>query len=703
MPRPWWIRSVARTLGLNPAAHPGPDQEINRSNRTLLLRWLSPIKKAKTIMDSSILARILSSSQPSSSRSCREFNNRFLFRPEILEDRTVPAFVTQNAFNLTIDLDTAGETVSLYSDSNSNIQFAVTGGTFVFSGGAPSPSNTFGFGPVSAAVNIVITDSAANTAVVFADSGSFTNPTRITATLDDPGAGAITFNGNTTFVGNGGVTASTSRNIVVSSGAVLSAASGNVSLSANQQASPTSGGFAGVLVNGTVQTVNGDITLQGRGGDDSGGQQFGVYVPGGTVQATGTGKVSVTGQGGVNVGAFNGGVALAFGGKIVGGTSGANSVIGTGGASEGIQNDGVYAQDSTSLITTNGGNLTVTGNGGGKAGSSSNRGVILANGARIAAGGAGSVTVQGTGGVGTGNNTGVALNNTGSAITSSGGAVSVTGAANSGNNAVEINSGTTLSSGANASVTIAADSLFVDTSASPGTVSAGTGSLTIRQRTDGTQVNLGGSDAAGVLGLTNGELGRMTAGTLQIGNASSGAITVTSAVSPSNVGTLLLTTGANVVDGNASGTDVTVSNLGITAGTGVATSGNPLEIAVSKLEATTNTGGVFLRNTGVLAIGGVSDSLPGVRVTSGSGAVEVAATGTLTVNEAVQAPGNIILTATGATSDVVFQHNANRGVSSSGGTTTVTADRNITIGTASGYGDVGGQGLVLDATGGRGR
>lgn len=608
-------------------------------------RGLLHNKKLKSIFNLSIFTRCLALLHPSKIQSYDKNKNRILFRPEILEDRTVPAFVTQNGFDLTIDLDTAGETVSLYSDSNSNIQFAVTGGTFVFSGGSPSPSNTFGFGLVSAGVDILITDSAANTAVVFADSGSFTNPTRITATLDDPAAGSITFNGNTTFVGNGGVTASTSRNVVVSSGAVLSTSSGNVILAANQQASPTSGGFAGVLVNGTVETVNGDITLQGRGGDASGGQQFGVYLPGGTVQATGTGKVTVTGQGGVNAGAFNGGVALAFGGKIVGGTSGANSVIGTGGASDGSQNDGVFAQDSTSVITTNGGNLTVTGTGGGTSGSSSNRGVILANGARIAAGDTGSVTVQGTGGTGIGNNTGVALNNTGSTITSSGGAVSVTGAANSGNNAVEINSGTTLSSGANASVTITADSLVVNTSATPGTVSAGTGSLTIRQRTDGTQINLGGSDAAGVLGLTNGELGNVTAGTLQIGNASSGAITISDDIAPSNVSTLRLTTGANVVDGNASGTDITVSNLGITAGTGVASSADPLETAVSSLTATTTTGGFFVTDTGTLSVGTIS----------APGNINISASGTMDVADAVQSSaGNVTLTTTGAGSNVAY-------------------------------------------------
>ena len=82
---------------------------------------------------------------------------------------------------------------------------------------------------------------------------------------------------------------------MVNAGASLTTSSGNISFSANQQATPTAGNFRGVLVNGTVQTATGTVSVQGRGGNDAGGGQFGVYVNVGTVQATGTGGVNVFG------------------------------------------------------------------------------------------------------------------------------------------------------------------------------------------------------------------------------------------------------------------------------------------------------------------------------------------------------------------------------------------------------------------------
>ena len=70
----------------------------------------------------------------------------------------------------------------------------------------------------------------------------------------------------------------------------------------------------------------------------------------------------------------------------------------------------------------------------------------------------------------------------------------------------------------------------------------------------------------------------------------------------------------------------------------------------------------------------------------------------MTVSEPVRAPGTITLNANGATSDLTTQAGGN-GVFSTGATTTLTAGRNLILGTAAGFGDVRGQGVVLNAGG----
>src|SRR5690606_22123120 len=81
----------------------------------------------------------------------------------------------------------------------------------------------------------------------------------------------------------------------------------------------------------------------------------------------------------------------------------------------------------------------------------------------------------------------------------------------------------------NGAIVLSADSIFIDT---PGLIDAGTGQVTIQPlATDGSvAINLGGDDELGVLGLTDAELDRITAGTIVIGDATSGAITLSAAI-----------------------------------------------------------------------------------------------------------------------------------------------------------------------------
>ena len=93
-------------------------------------------------------------------------------------------------------------------------------------------------------------------------------------------------------------------------------------------------------------------------------------------------------------------------------------------------------------------------------------------------------------------------------------------------------------------------------------MNAGTNVVAVRQRTLNQQINLGANDSAGVLGLTDAELDRITAGTVQIGDANSGAINVSAVISPANYKTLAI--GHNVTFGREGGFR---SDVGPTAST----------------------------------------------------------------------------------------------------------------------------------------
>lgn len=213
---------------------------------------------------------------------------------------------------------------------------------------------------------------------------------------------------------------------------------------------------------------------------------------------------------------------------------------------------------------------------------------------------------------------------------------------------------------------------------------AGTSVVALKQFQNGTLIDLGGADGANTLGLTSAELDTITAGIIRVGDANSGNITVSAAITiaGANSNQLELVTGGAVVDNNATNPDFTVTRLAVTAATGIGATGTDapdLETAVSNFEATTATGGVRVANTGALTIGGVS-SLTGVSATTGTGIVSVTATGTLTVSEAVSGSGggDIVLAATGATSNLT----TTAAVSATGGNGVVNlnAHNNVNIG-----------------------
>ncbi|MDG4549954.1 MAG: IPTL-CTERM sorting domain-containing protein [Candidatus Contendobacter sp.] len=552
------------------------------------------------------------------------------------------ATFTEAGIQLNLDLNTASEAVAIVANA-STYTLTLTGGTWSGVDSANVTGNgtatlTVTAAGIAAFDTVSLTDSATGTAATFNNSGVNTYSDTFDITLDNA-AGAITFNGNSVFAGTASIAARTSRNISFTVGSTLMAANGNIVLEANQQATPTSGDFIGVNIEGAgvLVTGTGTLSVAGRGGDGA-GFQHGVQVRenssftvGGNLSGGTTGLLNVSGTGGASTGTSNNGVyvrdtksqitstggpvtitgqgggtgassqttgvALTLGGQISAGNSGTVTVTGTGGAASGLSNMGV-GLGSASRITSNGGNVSVTGFGGGLGGGAEHFGVWLTQGAEISAGGAGTVTVEGTGGTdgqvnygvfvreansritsnggavsvtGQGGGTGAAANNIGVVLINSGqigaggagtttvlgtggtttgagnvgvsistaaqifstsGAISVTGAGTATSQALFVGGTSAIASGNNAAITITADSVNL---AVNGLVNAGTGTATIQPRTAGTLINLGGADVLNssplTLGLTDTELDQITAGTLVLGNATSGALRLSADIS----------------------------------------------------------------------------------------------------------------------------------------------------------------------------
>ncbi|RMH87114.1 MAG: filamentous hemagglutinin N-terminal domain-containing protein, partial [Actinomyces sp.] len=99
--------------------------------------------------------------------------------------------------------------------------------------------------------------------------------------------------------------------------------------------------------------------------------------------------------------------------------------------------------------------------------------------------------------------------------------------------------------------------------------------------------------------------------------------------------TVSLTAAGAIVDAHAAGDDVSANGLALDSGTGVGTAGDPLETAVSNLEARASaSGGIYLSNTAAsLTVGGVS-GLTGIS-TAAAATVDLDTSGALTVSEAI--------------------------------------------------------------------
>ncbi len=365
---------------------------------------------------------------------------------------------TGNAVVIT-DVSGNGETLDV-SESSGNIRFVVTPTTRTYSidGGPTTAFTTPADVALATKTSITINTAVGNDIINVAALGTnIPNLTINGGTGDD----AVNFNGDITFAANanldvdlqnnatpgvdqvtlaasanlilsgtGAAVVKVSRNVLLNSSSSIETANGNLTVEANQQATPTSGLFNAVDIFGTLQASgSGAVTVKGKGGITSSSNSFGIYVQ--------------------------------TNGKIQGGTSGAVTVVGQGGG--GGNNCYGVLVDQSAQITSSGGAVSVTGTGRGTGGGIANYGVLLGGGviSNAGTGSGATVTVVGQGGntSGTGRaNIGVYLISS-SQITSSGGAVSVTGTgggagASTDNHGVYLFSGVITSTGSGATVTV---------------------------------------------------------------------------------------------------------------------------------------------------------------------------------------------------------------------------------------------------------
>jgi len=322
---------------------------------------------------------------------------------------------------------------------------------------------------------------------------------------------------------------------------------------------------------------NGSVTVTGTGSNMGFGYNWGVLVYGTTsrIAASGTGSVSITGYGmGTGISAYNYGIytrgLISGNGVILNGYGGAqctgSSNYGTyiynnsrvyatgtgtvtvngygGGMDASGNNHGIFLTGASGIISSQSGNVSVTGFGGSTLGTGdaiSNYGIYETSSAVISAGGTGTVTILGTGGgkgdAATGN-TGVYTNS--ATITSGGGNVSVEGheGAGTASSAVNLAGASTISTLTNGGLlTLKGNSLKTTSLVKVPLI---TGNLNVIPATAAVNINMGlATDVSGgPIAISATEIGNMSGGHLNFGDANTDTITISA--------TMLTTAGCSI-------------------------------------------------------------------------------------------------------------------------------------------------------------
>lgn len=434
--------------------------------------------------------------------------------------------------------------------------------------------------------------------------GVFSTSGAITSTSGAVGAGTIT------IVGTGGAGIGTNRGVeIFNTTNAVTSIRGDISITGQGGAGTTTNNV-GVIITGPAGIRSfgaAKITINGTGGTGTSIATGVRLLNFGTEVTSAGGDISIIGNGGISAtGSGNHGATVGFG-AIISATNGAKITFnGTaGGGTFGSAGVIISLPDQTvttafSQIISDSGDISITGDGGtgSGAGGGGNIGVNLNSGGIVAATGAANVTINGTGGScpdPTANDCyGVdfeSSNTAGTAVTSVNGNINVIGTSvaatglrqngirfedssgsfpftmTTGSGSLTLNAtggnsdptstalifadDTTMTLGG-ATNTFIADTMEIGTSQV--TINAGANALSLRQKTNTRDIDLGGSDTATVLGLTDTELDVIVAGTLNIGDANTGNINITSNISRSASTGINLVSGASI-DANSGSVD----------------------------------------------------------------------------------------------------------------------------------------------------
>jgi len=430
---------------------------------------------------------------------------------------------------------TVGDSGELSYLTCTNITVTVGGGNDIINLNA-------GAGPVSYP-NLTINGGSGNDTVNLSGTFSLVQDDSLVINLQaspTPGVGAVNVAANSQVfaTGIGAITVQCSENVEMASGSGFHVQDGDITVDANQQATPTSGNFIGVNLDGATlkSTGAGYIFVNGTGGDDSGGFQLGVQV--------------------IN------------GAKITGGNPGFVIINGNGGNSTNFVNRGVTVYGTGSAITSSGGPIYVTGNAGTN-GSFFGIGVSVLFGGQIVAGGTGlvQITATGAGHAGSGANQGLELSEANSLISSGGGSITINGIAGPGGSSgiLMANSSAIITPAAGGNILLYSDSDSLDSTISINTTNPAS-SVTFGVQTFGTLVDLGGANVAGnpaTLGLTDAELDRVNTANLFLG-FNSGGVTISAPITHPYATNLTILPGLfGALHATNSGTDISLAGNGM--------------------------------------------------------------------------------------------------------------------------------------------
>ncbi|HMC72482.1 MAG TPA: Calx-beta domain-containing protein, partial [Mycobacteriales bacterium] len=471
---------------------------------------------------------------------------------------------TNNAIVLT-DVSGNGDILAITEPSAGNIEFAAPGRVFVINGSAAVTGDSGSLslsGVNSITVNQGDGDDTTNV-------GAFTSALPSLTINGDAGDDTVNLNGDITFAAdanldvdlqNDTATPGTDALNVAANANLLTSGAGTITVRCSQSVTLNAGS--------SFETVNGGITVEAnQQATSTTGNFVGVTISGGIVQSSGIGNVVVNGRGGAGTAPNLYGVFVADAGQVKATAGGSVMLNGTGGGTGASNADYGVAFQSSGVVQVQNGPLNITGTSGPVGGFG--YGVLLDFGSSGSAlsNGSGAITVNATG---------------------NGTSVDFYGAVNSGF--------THTIGGASATgpIMIIANNENLD--GGSGTVNVQTtGAVTFKQRTSNVAINLGGGDVIGgspTLGLSNAEINKVNAPTINFGDGNSGAITVSAGITRPAPTELNLTSGG-AINLNAGALDSDGGNVTLTPG-----SGSSVTPASAGTDVSTGTAGTLAFSSG---------------------------------------------------------------------------------------------------------